>query len=199
MERWAPIQGYGGSYEVSDQGNVRSLKYRNRAEVRKIKQHKDRKGYLLVSLCKEGKMLTKKVHRLVATAFIPNNEDRPQVNHINGDKADNRATNLEWCTDSENLRHAYRCGLKRASAEWGTVLGKKHGAESRAKWRKKQMKSIIATNTITGATIKFESAAEAEKILGIDHSSIAKVCRGRQEAAKGYIFRYGGEFLGDPG
>lgn len=82
---------------------------------KELKHSNNRYGYCCVHLHnkKFNKQLT--VHRLVAMAFIPNPKNKPQVNHINGDKSDNSVENLEWCTPSENLDHAYRTGLKKPS------------------------------------------------------------------------------------
>ena len=104
-EKWKDIFGYEGIYQVSDLGRVRSKKYGDWRVLRPSKSHK---GYLKVDLSKKGRRTRKVffVHRLVASAFIPNdNIFNDQVNHINEVKTDNRAVNLEWCTVSYNLAY----------------------------------------------------------------------------------------------
>lgn len=189
-EVWKPIEGWEERYEVSNLGNVRSLNYRNTGKPRNLKPITDRKGYLMVGLCRDGKMKWAKVHRLVAAAFIPNPENKPQVNHIHGDKADNRAVMLEWATDSENQKHAYKTGLKKGNQEWGRILGSKYGEVPRTIQSEKCRRPVIATNTKTGEETRYESAADVERALGINHSSVPRVCTGRQKASKGYTFRY---------
>lgn len=108
MEVWKEIEGYEGHYQISNKGNVVSIK---NSEPLLIKQQNHSSGYKQVKLCKPKAISIQKVHRLVAKAFIDNPENKPQVNHINGVKTDNRAENLEWNTALENTRHAFENGL----------------------------------------------------------------------------------------
>lgn len=102
-EQWRDVDGYDGVYQVSDLGRVRSKKY---GDWRVMKSRKTNWGYLMVGLWKDGKQKKLYVHRLVASAFIENNNIlNDQVNHRNEDKTDNRAENLEWCTASYNLSY----------------------------------------------------------------------------------------------
>lgn len=113
MEIWKDINGYIGIYQVSNMGNVRSLqreeyKCRQGYRVRKgrqLKPGRDKKGYLLVGLRKDGKCKTRRIHRLVAEAFIPNPNNLPQINHKDENKCNNTVDNLEWCTPSYNINY----------------------------------------------------------------------------------------------
>lgn len=107
MENWKPIEGYEGIYEVSDQGRVRNVKHGGRLLTACKVTH----GYLAFSLNRDGKKRSILAHRLVASAFIPNPDKKPQVNHIDGIKEHNCANNLEWVTPAENHTHACKIGL----------------------------------------------------------------------------------------
>lgn len=121
-EVWLSVAGYHGLYEVSNKGNVRSLdrllRERNTGKLvnrkGKLLKLNLNSGYYNVGLGRDGIIKTKKVHRLVALAFVRGRTEIDCVtNHINGDKLDNRAENLEWCTVGYNLKHAYDTGLKK--------------------------------------------------------------------------------------
>lgn len=129
MAEWRWIKGYEGLYQVSDGGIVRSVdrfekcnggirkrKGRNLSPVMKST------GYVTVNLYSDGAMRTHLVHRLVADAFIPNELSKREVNHISGDKSDNRASNLEWVTASENIRHSFDA-LGRVPTGHGRLTG----------------------------------------------------------------------------
>lgn len=104
-EIWTDIKGYEGLYQISNKGNIKSF------ISSKILSPLFANGYLQVRLYKNSKSIRQKIHRLVAAAFIPNPANKPQVNHKNGIKTDNRVENLEWVTASENTRHAHKNGL----------------------------------------------------------------------------------------
>ena len=116
-EQWKPVKNYEGLYEVSNTGLVRSLDRIDRLNRLKKGVLKapcnNGRGYLCVNLKVHGKQSQKTLHRLVAEAFIPNPNNLPEVNHIDGNKANNHVDNLEWCTRNKNVSHAFRNGLNR--------------------------------------------------------------------------------------
>lgn len=114
-EVWSPVIGFEGAYEVSSMGRIRTIERMvktchgsDRIGVSKLlKPFKDKDGYLNIRLSFNGRKKTFKMHRLVAMIFIPNPDEKPQVNHINFRKEDNSVSNLGWCTAKEN--NAHRC------------------------------------------------------------------------------------------
>lgn len=126
-EEWRSIRGFEGHYEVSNFGDVRSLPRTLKREGpkgplavkgRMLRQNITPKGYCRVQLKAEGAPRNVLVHVLVAEAFIPNPKGAPHVNHRNGRKRDNQVSNLEWCSPSENLRHAYDTGIRTPNARY---------------------------------------------------------------------------------
>lgn len=114
-----PIKDLENLYEVDEFGNIYSLpkikktpttEFLSKEKI--LKPYKNCWGYMLVDMRKDGKRYLKCVHRLVAEAFIPNPQNKPQVNHIDGNKKNNCVENLEWCTCSENQYHAFKTSLK---------------------------------------------------------------------------------------
>ena len=155
-EIWKDIPEY-SNYQISSLGNVRSNKY---GDWRLLKPALDGAGYLIVYLRKDKKSIRFHVHRLVAQVFV--NGDGSDVNHKNGTKTDNRADNLEWCSRSENMKHAIR------------VLGL-------GKTRK------IAQYDRRGNYIKtWANAYEAQEKLGINHGNINSCVNKRRKTAGGY-------------
>lgn len=169
MEFLKPIKGY-PNYTVSADGCVFS---RNK----KLKPIKGTKGYLTVCLCKDGVVRRFSVHRLVATAFIPNPENKQEVNHKNGVRTDNGVDNLEWVTHKENIVHSFVV-LKR------NVVGSRKG---------KFGKDCPGTNIIQqikdGLVIgEFFGSAEAQRITGVNQGHIIDCCNGKRKTAGGFLW-----------
>ena len=116
QEIWKDIRGFNGKYSLSNLGSVK-----NNITDKNLKPMKNHNGYLVVHLWNRKKM-SFRIHRIVAEMFIPNSENKKTVNHINGIKTDNRVENLEWSTSSENIKHAFDCGLNKGNC------GEKHGS-----------------------------------------------------------------------
>lgn len=113
--KWKGVEGFEDRYKVSDLGEIKSLDFFDSwGRLRKgriLKVPLDKRGYPRVSISKGGLKKAFRIHRLVATAFIPNPENLPQVNHKDGNKLNNHVDNLEWCDNSHNVQHAYSKGL----------------------------------------------------------------------------------------
>lgn len=141
---WKPIKGYEGLYEVSNDGRVRRLRFINGShnfeKIKECKQTLNSWGYITVNLSKNGKSNTKRVHRLVAEAFL--GESNLQIDHIDGNKLNNRLDNLEYVTPKENTNRAWKKGLAKYTDERKEKLRrialKKWETNSFRKWRNKK-------------------------------------------------------------
>lgn len=179
-EKWDTLGCLKGFYEISNYGRVKSLK-RNTAREKIIKPRIGKDGYWYVTLCVNGKKHTYKIHRLVAILFIPNPNNLPQVNHIDGDKTNPRADNLEWCTASYNQIHANKLGL---THHW--MKGKKGGD---CMFSRK-----INQYTKDGTFIKqWDSMSDVNRELGIPVPHLVRVCKGTRKSTRNYIWRYAEE------
>lgn len=139
MENWKDIIGFEGKYQVSDHGRVKALRktvrYKDgRAytyEEKVLSQKSNPNGYQHLNLfISTGNAKSIDVHRAVAFAFIPNPESKREVNHINGNKADNRVDNLEWCTSKENKAHGFLTGLYKSENQGkGRIKRLRHASD----------------------------------------------------------------------
>lgn len=176
-EIWKDIEGYEGLYQVSNFGRVKGLK-------RKVYNHfvKEcilnpvvlKKGYLQIRLHNKQNTKGFKIHRLVAEAFIPNPENKPQVNHINGIKTDNRVENLEWVTAKENMQHASTHKLLR------DVSGNKNP----------NCKKINQYNLKGNFIKQWNSISDIVNEFKIDRHCITKCCTHKIYKSHGYIWKY---------
>ena len=164
------LKDWEGSYEINRAGVIRSLpRNGNGYKILELKYCLDRYGYPIVTLRRNGKRQQFKVHRLVAKQFIPNPENKPQVNHIDGDKTNFKINNLEWVTVSENIKHAKATGLQ---CECPNRV------------------PVAQISKTTGEIINtFSSLKEAEDKTGVGWTGISANIRGKRKSAGGYVWR----------
>lgn len=178
MEEWKDIVGYEGLYQVSDKGNVRSLNYNKTNKVKELKLVNSKDNYFVVCLHKNGHQKEGKVHRLVAEAFIPNPDNKPQIDHINGNKSDNRVENLRWCTAKENSDNPI-------------TKVKMKGIQNGRQINRKDMSKVVYQYNLEGELInKYPSASEAARQIGCHFDTITKACRGVRNKALNNFWSY---------
>lgn len=183
-EIWREVPGYDGRYEVSSYGRVRSkdmiifnfLTKRNNFREGRILSLQDNQGYLKTRLLMNGVGRTISVHRLVAEAFVTKPEGCNVVNHLDGDKANNNAENLEWTTVKGNVRHAWEMGLNNFSED------------QRKRQKEKLSIKIIGENKVTGEILQFDSASECGRKMNTAKSKIRDCCNGKIEMLKGWVW-----------
>lgn len=180
-EEWREIPGTGGWYEASSLGRIRSLDRTverhmpdgrilpRRVKGRVLVQSANPAGYLSLALRTPSGEINANTHRLVALAFLEGDGAGLDVNHIDGNKANNRPSNLEWCSRAENMRHAREIGLYTLDRP---VIGQPIGG---------------------GAEVRFPSALEACRALGLARTAVGKAARGDRTSAGGYRWRYDGQ------
>lgn len=177
-EIWKSIDGY-ENYDVSNFGRIRSKQqiFNHYCGCKRImpskimKPHICERGYYRIGLTNNGKQRLVFVHRLVAAAFISNPENKPYINHKDCNRLNNNVNNLEWCTQSENVRYAY-------------ALGRCEDALDR------QRKAVVGINKKTRQSICFKSMADAGRFFNTGHSAIGRCCQGLGKSAYGYYWKY---------
>lgn len=159
------------NYSISNNGKLLNKKGKEKALIN------TEDGYLKANLYMNGKSSSKRIHRLVAEAFIPNPENKPDVNHKDGNKHNNSVDNLEWVNKSENMQHAYRTGLAKPHATYG-MLGHKNPNAG----RKGHKVMIIETGEI------FDSIKDCAIAINGSDRAICECLYGRQHSHRGYHF-----------
>lgn len=176
-ESWKDVEGYEGLYQVSNCGRVKSLERMRlvksgcfgKVKEKILKHGKNKSGYLQVLLWKDGKQKSHRVQRLVANAFIPNPENKPEVNHKDENKENNCVWNLEWCDRKYNCNYGARNEK---------MLKSRNG--------KNALKKVLCVET----NKVYPSAHEAERQTGIFNQSIIKCCKGKYKSTNGYHWQY---------
>lgn len=183
--RCVTIKPFNKYYEVSNMGNVRSLDKIIKCKIgkglrkgRKLKTYITN-GYEFVSLCDKQKQKTCYVHILVASAFIPNPDKKPTVNHKFGNKLDNRASELEWATMSEQMKHAINIGLFIPKPPPKLGSGSDHA----------KSKSVIQYDLEGNIIAQYGSANEAKRVTGYNQMSISLSCK-KKSIYKGFKWSY---------
>ena len=171
-EVWRDVKGYEGLYQVSNMGRVKSLGRKDRfgrvIKERILEPAVTHNGYLRVGLHVDGKRKMLRVHRLVCEAFHENPDNKSEVNHVNENKTDNRACNLEWSTRTENCNHG-----------------------SRNERVAKALSKPIGQFSLDGKLIKgWRSAWEARRQTGFGQGYVGAGARGKFKQAEGYIWKY---------
>lgn len=184
IEVWKDVVGF-ENYKISNQGRIKNTVFNNRhcsfQRERILKPSKNGRGYFFVYVSNNGKTKMKTIHRLVAETFLPNFENLPCVNHIDGNKENNTLENLEWCTFSHNIMHSYKLGLQKPSEKQKKAI---------AEWDRIHHKKPIYQLTMSGEVIKYwGSLKEASEALNISMGAISQCVNNRSKSAGGYKWK----------
>lgn len=170
-EIWKSVVGYEGIYEVSNLGNVRNVNWRGLG-YRNLALARDKDGYLMVTLCNNGIQRVARVHRMVANAFIENPYNKPQVNHKDENKTNNKIDNLEWVNSFENNNH-----------------GTRNARISKSKLNT-NCKSVLQLEKNGELLKEWVSISEVCRQFGYDTGLISRCCMGKKKSAYGYLWKY---------
>lgn len=177
-EIWKPIPDYESLYEVSNLGNVKSLNYNHTGKPKQLSKKKHSSGYMTVTLCKGSTHKNMSIHRLVANAFVENENNLPCVNHIDGDKSNNASFNLEWVSYSQNTNHAIGIGLRKDSNMRGVTGSSNKNSKPVDQFSK------------DGTFIKtWDCISDAARFYGCKPCTIVNCYSGRIKSCKGFIWK----------
>lgn len=162
MNEFRDIKGFEGKYQASSDGHIYSLNYHREKRKKMLKERLNIYGYPYIGLMEGKKVRSFLVHGLIAKTFIPNPEQKPQVNHKDGVKTNNNISNLEWVTNKENIQHSWK------------VLNKKASGKPYVRVK------IVETGEV------FEAISECARSIGTNWRNVQATVRGRQHTTKGF-------------
>lgn len=177
QEIWKKIKDY-PNYEISNLGRIKALKYYSNVHKQYydreliLKEKTNKFGYKFVSLSNKFGRKNKMIHRLVAIAFIENKNGYKEVNHIDGNKCNNNVNNLEWCSRSDNMLHAYKLGLRKGTSKINSKI----------------------LQLSDGEVIKiWNNISEIKSTLKLDYSSIYQCCKNKRKSCNGFQWKFAKE------
>lgn len=189
MEIWKPVVWWEWFYEVSNLGKIKSLNYRRTWKEKNIKPS-ECNGYHHIVLYNNIIKKTKKVHRLVSIAFIKNIESKKEVNHINWIKTDNRVENLEWCTRSENNKHAWDIWLNQISENNNFKTNNPKPTLGKF-WKDHFNSKKVNQYSLQWEFIQeWDSMSDISRELWINLWNISSCCHWKCKSAGGFIFKF---------
>jgi hypothetical protein len=188
QEKWVSVKNSNGLYEISDLGNFRSTNQKS------SKTNFGKNGYEYFNMWVGGKNKRGTIHRLVALHFIPNPENKPQVNHKDGNKKNNCASNLEWTTLSENMRHAFDTGImdnsRKKAAERMRQLGYLHGRENAKSLEKTRRRTKVFKYDSSGVLLEeYESFKSLYKQTGTNQRTVMNCIKDNRMYKGKYIWK----------
>ena len=191
IEIWKPIVGYEDLYEVSNMGRVKSLNYKKSGKEGFLSVYTMNTGYPATHLCKDGKCNCVLIHRLVAEHFIPNPENKPEIDHINCDVKDFRLENLRWVSSKENSNNP-----NTLRKHWS-----KNGGVSYFKGKIGKLNTLskqVLQLDLNGDILKFwHSLMDIHRELNYDCGHISECCKGKRQTHKGYRWMWVEDYLAD--
>lgn len=182
MEIWKDVKGTDSNYQISNEGRVKSIdrviqtsNNSRHYETHMLKPYLNTAGYWMVTIKINGEWKKCRVHRLLAEAWIPNPDNKPCIDHINGNRSDNRIENLRWCTYKENSNFA---------------IAHDRLVESHSNQTNEQLMKTVQQFTLEGELVaEYKSSKEAADAVGCTRNAITKACR-NNEKVKGYVWKY---------
>ena len=201
VEIWKDIKGYEGLFQISSKGRVKSLNYRKSGKEGFLSIYIMNTGYPATHLCRNGEQKVALIHRLVAEAFIPNPENKPEVDHINCDRKDFRIENLRWVTSKENSNNPITLNNHWSKQGFASPLKGKTGFISPLKGKTGKnhylSKKVLQMDKHGNIIKLWDALMDVHRELGFDCGKLSACCLGKRKTHKGFKWMYLDNYLAD--